>query len=197
MAIGTVRWFNATKGYGFIQPQDGGNDVFVHISAVERAGLSGSAEGQKVSYELNQARKNQRRKSPDLANAEVAAGTFVCYRRATSAHRLNVLSLALFGSQPGGMPCYLASSILDSKGEAAMKIAERRTTLPRFRRGDRIRLSELGRSGAPRTKVQTGVVFRVPGHSAGGMSIQVIFDGNRQPTRIHRSYLELDADTQD
>jgi len=52
MAIGTVKWFNATKGYGFIQPQDGGNDVFVHISAVERAGLSGLAEGQKVSYEL-------------------------------------------------------------------------------------------------------------------------------------------------
>jgi len=52
MAIGVVKWFNATKGYGFIQPQDGGNDVFVHISAVERAGLSSLAEGQKVSFEL-------------------------------------------------------------------------------------------------------------------------------------------------
>ena len=52
MAIGTVKWFNATKGYGFIQPQDGGNDVFVHISAVERAGLSSLAEGQKVLFEL-------------------------------------------------------------------------------------------------------------------------------------------------
>ena len=52
MAIGVVKWFNATKGYGFIQPQDGGNDVFVHISAVERAGLSSLAEGQEVSFEL-------------------------------------------------------------------------------------------------------------------------------------------------
>jgi CspA family cold shock protein len=52
MAIGTVKWFNAQKGYGFIQPQDGGKDVFVHISAVERAGLGSLNEGQKVSYEI-------------------------------------------------------------------------------------------------------------------------------------------------
>jgi cold shock protein len=52
MATGTVKWFNGQKGFGFIQPDDGGNDVFVHISAVERAGLSGLAEGQKLSYEV-------------------------------------------------------------------------------------------------------------------------------------------------
>lgn len=52
MATGTVKWFNATKGYGFIQPQDGGKDVFVHVSAVERAGLSTLNEGQQVEYEI-------------------------------------------------------------------------------------------------------------------------------------------------
>ncbi len=52
MAQGTVKWFNATKGFGFIQPDDGGKDVFVHISAVERAGLKGLNEGQKVSYDI-------------------------------------------------------------------------------------------------------------------------------------------------
>ena len=52
MATGIVKWFNGQKGFGFIQPDDGGNDVFVHISAVERAGLSSLAEGQKVSYEV-------------------------------------------------------------------------------------------------------------------------------------------------
>jgi CspA family cold shock protein len=52
MAIGTVKWFNPTKGYGFIQPDSGGKDVFVHISAVEKAGFSGLAEGTKVSYEI-------------------------------------------------------------------------------------------------------------------------------------------------
>ena len=52
MATGTVKWFNLTKGYGFIQPSDGGADAFVHISAVERAGLRSLSEGQKVEYEL-------------------------------------------------------------------------------------------------------------------------------------------------
>ena len=52
MATGTVKWFNPAKGYGFIQPEDGGKDVFVHISALERAGISSITEGQRVEYEL-------------------------------------------------------------------------------------------------------------------------------------------------
>jgi CspA family cold shock protein len=56
MPTGTVKWFNTTKGFGFIEPSDGGKDVFVHISAVERSGLSGLADNQKVSYELEDGR---------------------------------------------------------------------------------------------------------------------------------------------
>jgi CspA family cold shock protein len=52
VATGTVKWFNATKGFGFIQPQGGGKDVFVHISAVQRAGLTGLNEGQQIEYEI-------------------------------------------------------------------------------------------------------------------------------------------------
>jgi cold shock protein len=52
MTIGTVKWFNSQKGYGFIQPEDGSKDVFVHISAVERAGMSNLQEGQRISFEL-------------------------------------------------------------------------------------------------------------------------------------------------
>ncbi len=56
MPTGTVKWFNTAKGYGFIAPDDGGNDVFVHISAVERAGLTGLSDDQKVSYEVAEGR---------------------------------------------------------------------------------------------------------------------------------------------
>jgi len=56
MAIGTVKWFNATKGFGFIQPEDGSKDVFVHISAVERAGMRTLNEGDKISYEVQAGR---------------------------------------------------------------------------------------------------------------------------------------------
>ncbi len=52
MAVGTVKWFNSTKGYGFIRPQDGGADIFVHVTAVQRAGLHSLMEGQRVSYEV-------------------------------------------------------------------------------------------------------------------------------------------------
>ena len=58
MATGTVKWFNETKGYGFIQPDQGGKDVFVHISAVERSGMKGLAEGMKVTYDLEADRKS-------------------------------------------------------------------------------------------------------------------------------------------
>ncbi len=56
MPNGTVKWFNTTKGYGFIAPEDGGKDVFVHISAVERSGLTGLADNQKLSYDLQEGR---------------------------------------------------------------------------------------------------------------------------------------------
>ncbi|MCA0960868.1 cold-shock protein [Salipiger bermudensis] len=56
MPSGTVKWFNTTKGYGFIAPEEGGKDVFVHISAVERSGLTGLADNQRVSYDLKEGR---------------------------------------------------------------------------------------------------------------------------------------------
>jgi CspA family cold shock protein len=63
MSIGTVKWFNASKGYGFIQPEDGGKDVFVHVTAVEAAGMRGLAEGQRVEYEA----------TPDQRSGKVSA----------------------------------------------------------------------------------------------------------------------------
>ena len=66
MATGTVKWFNSTKGFGFIQTDEGGPDVFVHVSAVERAGLVGLAEGQKISYELVRDRKSGKNSADQL-----------------------------------------------------------------------------------------------------------------------------------
>ena len=68
MPAGTVKWFNTTKGYGFIAPEEGGKDVFVHISSVERSGLTGLADNQKVTYELRAGRDG--RESAD--NIELA-----------------------------------------------------------------------------------------------------------------------------
>ena len=66
MNTGTVKWFNATKGYGFITPDQGGPDAFVHISAVERAGLRSLNEGQKVTYELEQDRRSGKMSAGNL-----------------------------------------------------------------------------------------------------------------------------------
>ena len=69
MTIGTVKWFNATKGFGFIQPDNGGSDVFVHISAVERAGLGSLNEGQKLSFELERDKKSGKMSAGQLQAA--------------------------------------------------------------------------------------------------------------------------------
>ncbi len=69
VSMGTVKWFNATKGFGFIQPDEGGNDVFVHISAVERAGLGTLREGQKISYEIVADRRSGKSSADNLRAA--------------------------------------------------------------------------------------------------------------------------------
>ena len=66
MASGSVKWFNATKGFGFIQPDDGGQDVFVHISAGERAGMRDLREGQKISYEIVQDKRSGKSSADNL-----------------------------------------------------------------------------------------------------------------------------------
>ena len=69
MTTGTVKWFNPTKGYGFIAPDDGGNDVFLHISAVERAGLSSPNEGDKLNFELERDSKSGKMSAGKLSKA--------------------------------------------------------------------------------------------------------------------------------
>ena len=69
MATGTVKWFNAQKGFGFIQPDAGGNDVFVHISAVERSGMSDLKDGQKLSYDLVRDNKSGKMSADQLKAA--------------------------------------------------------------------------------------------------------------------------------
>jgi CspA family cold shock protein len=67
---GIIKWFNAQKGFGFIQPDDGGNDVFVHISAVERAGMHTLTEGQRISYDLQRDPKKGKCSAANLSNAD-------------------------------------------------------------------------------------------------------------------------------
>ncbi len=69
MATGTVKWFNSTKGYGFIQPEDGGKDVFVHVSAVERAGMNGLNDGQRIEFELERDRRSGKESAVNLKSA--------------------------------------------------------------------------------------------------------------------------------
>jgi CspA family cold shock protein len=69
MATGTVKWYNETKGYGFIQPDNGGKDVFVHATALERAGMRGLAEGQKISYEVEADRHTGKGSATNLQKA--------------------------------------------------------------------------------------------------------------------------------
>jgi cold shock protein len=69
MATGTVKWYNETKGYGFIQPDNGGKDVFVHATALERAGLRGLVEGQKISYEVEADRRTGKESATNLQKA--------------------------------------------------------------------------------------------------------------------------------
>ena len=69
MATGTVKWYNDTKGYGFIQPDNGGKDVFVHATALERAGMRGLAEGQKISYEVESDRRSGKESATTLQKA--------------------------------------------------------------------------------------------------------------------------------
>jgi len=69
MTIGTVKWFNGQKGFGFIEPEGGGNDVFVHISAVERSGMNTLTEGQKVSFELERDKRSGKLSAGQLQSA--------------------------------------------------------------------------------------------------------------------------------
>src|SRR5580692_5027712 len=97
MATGTVKWFNGTKGFGFIQPDGGGPDVFVHISAVERAGMRDLNEGQKISYEVVADRRTGKSSADNLKPGEAreVMSPIVAERRA------RVLALALAFSRTG------------------------------------------------------------------------------------------------
>jgi cold shock protein len=102
MPKGTVKWFNATKGYGFIQPQGGGKDVFVHISAVERAGLSSLNEGQAIEYEevSNRGKTSAEKISGSRAEKLVSQmlrrlGPPLCFREISTLHQVNLTPFLL------------------------------------------------------------------------------------------------------
>jgi cold shock protein len=92
MPTGTVKWFNGQKGFGSIQPNDGGNDVFVHISAVERAGLSGLAEGQKVNFEIKTDRMRGKVSAENLSLAWAVSAISRMYWNGNSARSIPGLS---------------------------------------------------------------------------------------------------------
>jgi cold shock protein len=94
MATGTVKWYNETKGYGFIQPDNGGKDVFVHATALERAGMRGLAEGQKISYEVEADRRTGKESATNLQKAwlSLSFGQFDAHPQASPQERLEVLT---------------------------------------------------------------------------------------------------------
>ena len=93
MTQGTVKWFNGQKGFGFIQPDDGGKDVFVHISAVERAGMPGLNEGQKISFEVVADRKSGK------SSADKSASVKQCRRNFWKVFQVGVASLSAHRSK--------------------------------------------------------------------------------------------------
>lgn len=105
MATGTVKWFNATKGFGFIQPDAGGADVFVHISAVERAGLRSLADGQKVSYEVEQDRRTGK---SSAGNLQAIQGALTLDASASRVSRYHDPACAASASPATSASCLLA-----------------------------------------------------------------------------------------
>ena len=101
MATGTVKWFNEQKGYGFIQPDNGGKDVFVHISAVERSGLRGLAEGQKITYEVEADRRSGKESAVSLDRLTKLPRVRDCFFRLPAIPFLHNKSLCLHLKQMG------------------------------------------------------------------------------------------------